>query len=87
MTKAIPGISALAQRDASNRGLDGTDRPGRQNGGGIMGRVILAFFTATAMIAFPVLVLMGQLYLSAALGVTAIALATWLLVSTGENKK
>lgn len=52
-----------------------------------MGRVILAFFTATAMIAFPVLVLMGQLYLSAALGVTAIALATWLLVSTGENKK
>ncbi len=53
----------------------------------MMGRVILAFFTATAMIAFPVLVLMGQLYLSAALGVIGIALATGLLVTAGENKK
>lgn len=75
------------QRGASNRGLDGTDRPGRQNGGEMMGRVILAFFTATAMIAFPVLVLMGQLYLSAVLGVIGIALATGLLVTAGENKK
>lgn len=51
-----------------------------------MGKVILAFLSAAAMLAFPVLLLMDQLYVSAALGVTGIALATWLLVSTGEKK-
>lgn len=47
---------------------------------------VAALFSAAAMLAFPVLLLMDQLYLSAALGVIGIALATWLLVSTGEKK-
>lgn len=52
----------------------------------MMVRVILAFLSAAAMLAFPVLLLMGQLYLSAGLGVIGIVVSTGLLVSTGENK-
>lgn len=50
-------------------------------------RILLAFMTAASLLACPVLLLMDQLYVAACLGVTGIAIATWLLVSAGENHK
>ncbi len=49
-------------------------------------KILFAFLASASLLACPVLLLMDQLYVSAGLGVTGIAIATWLLVSTGEKK-
>ena len=51
-----------------------------------MTKTLLVVLAATALVATPVMLLMDQLYVSAGLGVTGIAILVALLVTAGEKK-
>lgn len=51
-----------------------------------MSKILLVILAFAALTASPVLLLMDQLYVSAALGVAGIAILVTLLVTAGEKK-
>ena len=71
---------------SSYRRLGSVNRSCSKDGGGIVSKILLVILAFAALAVSPVLLIMDQLYVSAALGVAGIAILVTVLVTAGEKK-